>query len=77
MMNQKIKEYLNSNKLKMNYIDDKLNIVNYDDIVLLTDEKIIVLKDNKTIVIKGNDLTLLKLLDFEILISGIIKTIEL
>lgn len=74
---KKIKDFIKEDKLKINYIDNKLNIVNYDDIVLLTDEKIIVLKDNKTIVIKGNDLTLLKLLDFEILISGIIKTIEL
>ena len=74
---KKIKEYLNSNELKINYINNKLNIVNYNDIVLLTDEKIIIIKDNKTIVIKGNNLTLLKLLDFEILISGNIKTIEL
>lgn len=72
-----IREYVNSKKLKLNYIDNKLNIVNYDEIVILTDKKIVLLKDKKTINIKGNDLTLLKLLDDEVLIGGLIKTIEL
>lgn len=76
-MNNKIKEYLNSNKLKMNYIDNKLNIVNYTDIILLTDEKIIIKKDNQIITIKGSNLSLLKLLESEILINGCIKLIEL
>ena len=74
---RRIKEYLNSSKLKMNYSDNKLNIVNYDEIVLLTEEKIILLKDKKQIIIKGSSLTLLKILDFEVLINGCIKTIEL
>ena len=74
---RRIKEYLNSSKLKMNYSDNKLNIVNYDEIILLTEEKIILLKDKKQIIIKGSSLTLLKILDDEVLINGSIKTIEL
>lgn len=74
---KKIKEYLNSSKLKMNYIDNKLNIVNYTEIVLLTEEKIIIKKDNDIIVINGKNLSLLKLLEYEILINGTIKSIEL
>ena len=74
---RRIKEYLNSSKLKMNYSDNKLNIVNYDEIVLLTEEKIILLKDKKQIIIKGSSLTLLKILDDEVLINGSIKIIEL
>ena len=72
-----LREFINSKKLKINYIDNKLNIVNFDEISLLTDDKIILLKDSKIITIKGNDLSLLKLLDFEILIGGHIKIIEL
>lgn len=72
-----IKEYLNSNKLQINYIDNKLNIVNYTDIVLLKNDKIILKKDNQVITIKGDNLTLIKLLELEILIQGCIKTIEL
>ena len=72
-----LREYINSKKLKMIYQNNKLNIVNYDEIVILTDSKIILLKDNKSIVITGSCLTLLKMLDFEILIGGKIKTIEI
>lgn len=72
-----LREFISSKKLKLNYVDNKLNIVNFDEIIILTDTKIILLKDNETITIKGNDLTLLKLLDFEILIGGCIKIIEL
>ena len=74
---KKIKEFINSKELRLNYIDNKLNVVNYDEIVLLTDEKIILTKDKKVIIIKGLNLTLLKLLEEEILINGSIKTIEL
>ena len=74
---KKIKEFINSNKLKLNYIENKLNVVNYDEIVLLTEKKIILLKDTKTVTIKGENLTLLKLLEEEILINGSIQTIEL
>ena len=74
---KKIKEFINSKELRLNYINNKLNVVNYDEIVLLTDEKIILTKDKKVIIIKGLNLTLLKLLEEEILINGSIKTIEL
>jgi len=74
---KRLKEYINSNELKINYINNKLNIVNYTKIVFISCEKIIVLKDSKTITVKGNDLSLLKLLDSEILINGFIKSIEL
>ncbi len=72
-----LRDFINSKKLKINYIDSKLNIVNFDDIILLTESKIIFKTIDSTIVIKGNDLTLLKLLDREVLIGGIIKSIEL
>lgn len=74
---KKIKEFINSKELRLNYINNKLNVVNYDEIVLLTAEKIILTKDKKIIIIKGLNLTLLKLLEEEILINGSIKTIEL
>ena len=72
-----LREYISSNKLKINYIDNKINIDNFDEIVVLTDTKIILLKDKNIIIIKGNELSLLKLLDSEILIGGKIKVIEL
>ena len=76
MMNR-LKEFIKSDCLEIHYKNNKLNIVNYDKIVFLGEEKIILLKNNQTINIKGENLTLLKLLDSEILIDGLIKQIEL
>ncbi len=74
---KKIKEYLNPNNLELHYKNSNLDVVCYDEILLLTDGKIIISKDNKEIIIKGESLSLVKLLDNEILIQGVIKTIEL
>ena len=74
---KKIKEYLDSNELEFNYKNKKLYIINYDEIILLTDSNIILLKDQKTISIKGTNLYFLKLLEKELLNQGIIKVIEL
>ncbi len=73
----KLSEFINSKELEINYVHNKLNIVNLDNIVLLTETKIIIMKDNKIINIRGSNLSLLKLLDNEILIGGNIKIIEL
>lgn len=74
---KKIKEFINPKDLRINYYNNKLNIVNYDELILLTEEEIIISKNNKTITVKGSDLSLLKLLENEILIGGFIKIIEL
>ena len=74
---KKIKEFINPNDFRMNYFKSNLNILNYDEIILLTDTKILIKKENNIINIIGKDLTLLKLLEKEILIHGKIKNIEL
>ncbi len=73
----KIKEFINPKNLKITYLDNKLNVLNYDEIIILLDNKIILSKNNNIITITGSNLTLLKLLDNEILIKGSIKNIEL
>ena len=72
-----IREFINPKELKIIYFTNYINIINYDEIILLTENKILLLKDKKTITIKGNNLLLNKLLDKEILIHGNIKIIEL
>ena len=46
---RKIKEFLNPQSLKITYLNNQVNVLNYDDIVLLTDDKIILKKDQKII----------------------------
>ena len=76
-MIKKIVNYIKDDKLKINYLDNSINIVNYDNILEIKDKEITLVKDKKIIVIKGNNLKLNKLLDKEVLITGIINKIEL
>ena len=72
-----LKEFIKSNKLRINYLDNQLNIVNFNEIILLKDDKIILKKDKQLIKVTGLNLIINKLLEQEILITGSIKTIEL
>lgn len=76
-MIEKIVHYVKDNKLKIKYFDNNLNVDNYDKILEVKDDIITFIKDNNLITIKGKDLRLSKLLDDEVLITGIIKKIEL
>ncbi len=76
-MIKKIVEYIKDNQFKINYVNNLVNIVNYDKILEVSSNMITIIKDNKTILIIGDDLKLSKLLDNEILIKGSINKIEL
>lgn len=71
-----MRSILMENKFKINYYNQLLNIVNYDSIGVFDSDKIVVNYDQGTLLIKGNNLFISKLLDDEILIEGIIKSIE-
>ena len=76
-MIRKLVDYIKDNKFKINYVNNSVNIVNYDKILEIKNDVITIIKENKVILIKGNDLKLSKLLDNEILITGLINKIEL
>ena len=76
-MINRIVDYIKDNKLKIKYTDNSLNIVNYDSILEIENNEIRVIYDKKIITIYGSDLRLNKLLDNEVLITGIINKIEL
>ncbi len=71
------REYMMNNEFVINIYKDKINIINYTSIGAIEDTKILVSGDNKTVFITGEKLALKKLLNDEILISGVIKKIEL
>ena len=63
-------------KLKIIYYPNKINIINYTDIDLLSTEKIIISTNYKKIILEGSSLVVTKLMDKEVLISGDISKIE-
>ncbi len=73
----KLENYLNEQEYKMVIRDNQINIVNYDEIVDFSSNKIIVKNRANLIIIEGKNLTISKMLDNEVLISGIISNIHI
>ena len=76
-MIKKIMEYIKDNNLKIIYCNNSVNVVNYEKILEIKDNIITLINNNKIINIRGSNLKLNKLLEGEILITGIINKIEL
>lgn len=70
------RSYLLEDNFSVNIYKNKVDIINYTSIGQIENDKIIVRYDNGNITIKGQKLVVSKLLNDEILITGIIKNIE-
>ena len=75
-LNNNLNRYLLDTESKIIIKNNYLNIINYKEIKDFTPKEIII-KTSKTITIKGDNLVISKMQDNEVLITGIIKVIEL
>ena len=71
-----LKNFINDLEFKITILNNCINVVNYEELVLLSEDKIIIKNDNKSILIIGKNLSILKLLNQELLIKGIFQNIE-
>ena len=71
-----IRSYIIDSESKITIINNKVNITNYIDIGHFDNNKIIIKLEGKDVHIKGDGLVVSRLLDSEILITGVIKNIE-
>ena len=69
--------YIKDNEFRMNILEDKIDIINYLDLLSMTEERISLLTPIGRIIIKGHSLTVKKLLNKEMLIVGKIQSIEM
>lgn len=76
-MLRELTNYVKEQEFYINIWKNKINIVNFKKIVILEEEKIVVMSPDSKIVIKGKKISINKLLDDEILITGIFNSIEL
>ncbi len=76
MMIDKIRDYIRDDEFRLTIFKNRLHIINYLDILTLSNKQISVDTGDNLIVIKGENLILNKLLDNEILITGKIYTVE-
>ena len=76
-MIKKIISYIKDDKFKIIYVNNSVDIINYDKIMEVKDDVITLQKEGRLLFIKGHNLKLNKLLEQEILICGSISEIEL
>ena len=74
---RKIVNYIKDSNFRINYINNSVNVINYDSVLEVKENIVSLKKEDKIIHIKGEDLRLNKLMDDEILVTGMIKTIEM
>ena len=74
---KKIVNYIKDNNFKIVYLNNSVNIINYDSVLEVKENIVSLKKEDKIIHIKGEDLRLNKLLEREILVTGMIKIIEM
>ncbi|CCZ59389.1 putative sporulation protein YqfC [Clostridium sp. CAG:710] len=72
-----LRNYINDVEFRVDLYKDKVHIVNYTKIVTIEKSRISIGYSSGMLIIKGKDLALKKLLDDEILIKGIINSVEL
>ena len=75
-IHNQIKNYILENQFKIIYENDKVDIVNYQNMGHFDDNKVIVYYDKGIIEIKGKNLIIKKLIKDEVLIKGSIEKIE-
>ena len=73
----KINNYLMDNEFRMIYYNNFLNINNYLEILDFSSSIIKIKYIDGTIIINGNNLCISKMIDNELLINGVIKSISL
>lgn len=77
-MIRKLVNYIKDDSFQFRYINNSINIVNYQEIKTLSDNLISLTdKNNHLLIIKGEKLILKKMVSDEVLITGRIKTIEM
>lgn len=75
-MNNNFRNLIKSDEYIINILNNKINIINYIDILFISKTKINILLKDKRLLINGKNLILKKIEDKELLIEGIISNIE-
>lgn len=76
-MLKNLKNIIYDKTFRITILEDKINIINYENILIFEDEKIIIKTKKGLVKITGTKLVISKLYNNEVLIKGNIKNVEL
>lgn len=72
----RMRDYFIPEEFEIHVYQNQIHIMNFTSIGEIGSEKILIRYENGMVVVKGNNLVLSKLLNGEVLIKGVLKTIE-
>lgn len=75
-MLERIYHSLQDSDYKLTVYEDEIHLINYKKLLVLEEEKIVVSTSKSIITITGENLLLKKLLQNEMLLSGVVQKIE-
>ena len=73
----KLDRYIIDKEYKIIIRKNSINIINYKEIKDFSNTRIAIQNNDNTTIVEGENLVVSKMLDNEVLITGIIKTIKL
>lgn len=74
----RLNDYLNDREFRITiYEDKKVDIINYDNIIDFDLNKVVVKVNEKKVIVEGLNLTINKMLDNEVLITGLISNVRI
>ena len=73
---EKLKNFIMDNEFRMTFFENRIHVINYQELISLSDDKIRIKTTNLTITFTGTQLVLSKLLDQEIMIEGTLTKVE-
>ncbi|MCI8547957.1 MAG: hypothetical protein HFJ38_03605 [Bacilli bacterium] len=71
-----LREYIDKDEFQLTLLKHRVNIVNYEELLQISEKEIVLKSRDEKIIITGDKLAISKLLDYEILIIGEISNIE-
>jgi len=74
-MIEKIKDYIKDEEFKMSIFENRIHVINYEEILSLENSRVSFKVVDKRIVLKGTNLTVKRLVNKELLLSGKISEI--
>ena len=73
---REIKSYVFEDELKITVLNNRINILNYTDINHFDNNEVMINSNKKRVLIKGKNLVVSKLMNDEVLITGIFNSLE-
>lgn len=73
----KLRNYIEDNEFRITVLPNKVDIINYEKIYEIENDYITIKYEEGLITIRGKNLVISKLMNDEVLITGIISNIEL